>query len=278
MRQTKTRAAARGFTLIELLVVVAIIALLISILLPSLARAREMAKRTVCDANLKGIGTATHTYAASNQNQFMMARSKGNPTATQTNPVYQDGTATENLYMLVRGSKTCTPKTFICPSSEDTPLDAIDWNTRTNFGGYNKCSYGYQVPYGRFGRMKTDSDGDMAMLADKGPWGAIQENSKTWVAPAVVPNQNSGPDRWRPYNSVNHGGFGDGEGQNVLYNDAHADWAQSPLVGVAKDNIYSGWTTVVPAERFIGVCPGNRAPCTILNAAPQSDTDSLIYP
>lgn len=52
-----------GFTLIELLVVIAIIAILASILFPVFARARESARSTTCQSNLKQIGVAIQMYA-----------------------------------------------------------------------------------------------------------------------------------------------------------------------------------------------------------------------
>ncbi len=64
------RTRRSGFTLIELLVVVAIIALLISILLPSLAAAREKARVTKCIANLKNLMTGTHAYFTDNKDTF----------------------------------------------------------------------------------------------------------------------------------------------------------------------------------------------------------------
>ena len=61
-RITGGRRTGRGFTLIELLVVVSIIALLISILLPSLSRAREQAKLVACQANVSSVGKTFILY------------------------------------------------------------------------------------------------------------------------------------------------------------------------------------------------------------------------
>ena len=55
-----------GFTLIELLVVIAIIALLISILLPSLNKARDLAKLAVCSSQLRGASTAVFIWESQN--------------------------------------------------------------------------------------------------------------------------------------------------------------------------------------------------------------------
>jgi prepilin-type N-terminal cleavage/methylation domain-containing protein/prepilin-type processing-associated H-X9-DG protein len=54
----------RAFTLIELLVVVAVIALLVALLVPTLSRAREQSRRAVCGSNLHQLGLAVQQYAA----------------------------------------------------------------------------------------------------------------------------------------------------------------------------------------------------------------------
>jgi prepilin-type N-terminal cleavage/methylation domain-containing protein len=70
LRPAFKHSAPRAFTLIELLVVISIIALLISILLPSLARAKELADRAVCSANIRSIIQSMTIYAQSSANVF----------------------------------------------------------------------------------------------------------------------------------------------------------------------------------------------------------------
>ena len=64
MKDTRTTDWSRGFTLIELLVVIAVIALLVSILMPSLQRAKDLAKSASCKMNLRTLQQANEMYAS----------------------------------------------------------------------------------------------------------------------------------------------------------------------------------------------------------------------
>jgi prepilin-type N-terminal cleavage/methylation domain-containing protein len=123
----------RGFTLIELLVVISIIALLVSILLPSLNQARETAKRVLCLSNLKQMGLGTFMYAEDNKGLLPSKREgevwQGNYIAyfllnNQSEPV--------RLGYLHKFGYCDNPKLFYCPSSKvkmEAYCDPMPWGT-----------------------------------------------------------------------------------------------------------------------------------------------------
>ncbi|HOW18045.1 MAG TPA: type II secretion system protein [Phycisphaerae bacterium] len=101
-----------GFTLIELLVVVAIIGLLVSILLPSLANARAQAKLTACLANLHDLGVALHTYAHDYDPYFPPTPYMG------SNLNVDDPQADDNLFVLWYKRYARNIASFSCPATK----------------------------------------------------------------------------------------------------------------------------------------------------------------
>lgn len=116
----------RGFTLIEILVVVAIIALLISILLPSLTRAREQARGVACLANLGQLGKAEQLYQTQNREWI-----PGSPLTT-------------GYFWTMTNSGTYAPQNFVNASFNRLSLNLYDWNTplRTIMYGPNSIPRG----------------------------------------------------------------------------------------------------------------------------------------
>lgn len=74
-RETRPADGQRrsAFTLVELLVVLAVIALLASLLVPALGRAKDLTRRAVCSAHLRGLVQANQTYAASHGRRLVVA-------------------------------------------------------------------------------------------------------------------------------------------------------------------------------------------------------------
>ncbi|MCF6148954.1 MAG: DUF1559 domain-containing protein [Candidatus Kuenenia sp.] len=132
-----------GFTLIELLVVIAIIGILVSLLLPVLAKARESSRRTHCASNLKHIGLALRMYANDQDDALPAGGSTG---MESLGTLY-------NKYISDR-------KVFRCPSdsgvNEANNLnltavsDILTPNTSFTIAG---CSYGYDDTH----TLKDDS-------------------------------------------------------------------------------------------------------------------------
>lgn len=178
----------RGFTLIELLVVISIIALLLSVLIPSLGLAKESARRLTCSMNLKTIGQATFTYAMANKDYLMpcLAEGDSSPSAPLTyyaykihnNPYYSDGQIRNlehviggpyNLGYLFASGLIETPEVFYCPSALRAPTVAgaeshnydgyhdeghpWPWNTNITGSNFNldkvRTSYNYLPQNGR---------------------------------------------------------------------------------------------------------------------------------
>ncbi|MEP0845059.1 MAG: type II secretion system protein [Phycisphaerae bacterium] len=231
------RAHRPGFTLIEVLVVVAIIALLVAILLPSLRNARYLAWRSVCFHNLNQIGIGMVAYALQNKELLPLCRQVPDKGPLRYINAPPDNPEPKSYYGVGRDDMSALfpryikdTKVWECPGARNVVRrreDLVD-----NYRPEDNPRIGSAYEYNPFMFQLVRSPPDKRLFWDEGPngrlsllkWSRLKQMSNVTIAHdtddsnSLLGSQNVIVDYGDPHYEM--------KGGNMLCADGHARWVR----------------------------------------------------
>ncbi len=230
----------RAFTLIELLVVISIIALLVSILMPALGRAREQARRTVCASNQDQCGISLIMYSHDHNDALPLNNANGwlwDISYSTTDFIIGSGGDRKIFYCPSDNTKTSEMSHFwqftqfmtqgLTPSETDLPENGLDRDNTYRVTGY---FWLMDTVNGRPNKI----EGPQAKHWVKKTTGKFPAELEL-MTDAVLYDMNIGSyndvhggswNRWQIADRTNHLQDDEPAGGNILFVDGHVQWRQ----------------------------------------------------
>ena len=245
MRKDAKTTRTEAFTLIELLVVIAIIAILASMLLPALAKAKAKGQRIFCLNSLKQQGLFFQLYTDDNNDTFPGHRNEG---TTITSKILTNWWG-QTIVGYAKGQSNL----FRCPAMKGRRTDnGVRWEWRFDVDmvgyGYNGFFLG-QHPYDgasvsvggvnfvvpkRFKRSGIISPSDNLLIGDSQPTQALEWSSSLWWPASCMDAKTSTTRGYEGIDPIRHQRTG-----VVVFNDGHSEARKSENINPPYDP-YSG--------------------------------------